>query len=277
MKDPITYASQTPGNSAELVARQTVIKDLPVAQIAKRALAMPFKHLTPLVRMGGISFILSVILQISANLLKGGGGWASMALLLVIIALAIVYIPFEVGWTRLVLDGPSAVADRPVFQMGRIEWRYLITVLLFGLPWLLIFVPIFVIYYAYLNFEHHLVIEATVVMLWLFIAIAVCVIRAILIFPAIATDNYKGFAASWRQTKGSFETLAVLETLVRLPYALVLTLLARLVVPYSPTALKVGVAGFQSLLYVFSNATVVGALALAYRHLATQNRQDRPT
>jgi hypothetical protein len=65
-----------------------------------------------------------------------------------------------------------------------------------------------------------------------------------------------------------------LELLARLPYLLAIDLIDRLILPYSDRAFTAVMRGSQCLVYLFGEATIVAAIALAYRHAAQSAPAD---
>jgi hypothetical protein len=108
------------------------------------------------------------------------------------------------------------------------------------------------------------------VSLWTLVAIAVCVVRSMLVLPAIALGRYRGHAEAWRLTRGAFERLGLLQTVVRGPFLVVIAYLDQIVAPYAPLALKGSFIVLECALFWISEAAVVAMLALVYRNRAPE-------
>jgi hypothetical protein len=175
-----------------------------------------------------------------------------------------------------VIQGPSAVIGRSLFPFGRTERYFLLAEFLFGCSWLILAIPVLAARSAFRGFNHDLHLAAGLLLLWTFVAIVVCVVRLLFLFPAIATDSYRGLATAWKQTRGYFETLAVLYTIVRLPYLLMIAALDGLVEPYSPYTLKAAITSAQCIVYLLNEAAVVGMLAMVYECLIGNSAQPVP-
>jgi hypothetical protein len=184
--------------------------DLPVLAIGRSALALPYKNLPHLVRLGALSILLAIGLELvwkmleSYGILRNAPGFYMLGLI-------VAYTPFEVGWIRLVINGPDDVADRRYFTFGRTDGLYLLATCLFVAAFLSIFIPVSIMYYGQRNLDRHLVIDGAVHTVAAFVAFPIYAVRLLYIFPEVATGVYRGVAAVWRQTKGSFEGLLALE------------------------------------------------------------------
>jgi hypothetical protein len=241
---------------------------VPIIAFTLRPLALPFRHPLLLIKLGMLPFLLSVSFGMVSNIFWPTGLVASHRLGLVMLGLKVAYVPFAVGWTRLVIQGPSAITDRSAYRFGRTELRFLSAIALFGSTSVIIAILAYMVRLASHSFHYDLQMAAGLLLLWTLGAIAVCIIRLQLMFPAIAIDKYPGLAASWKQTQGYFETIALLNTTVRVPYLLIILLLDGLVEPYSPFILKAAIITGQCMVYLLSEASVVGMLALVYERLA---------
>jgi hypothetical protein len=263
MEDALHALRKPAADSGE----QAPSNHLPATEIALHSLALPFQHILPLLRMGVVPFLLAVSLQIVGNIFRTTGVVHSLGLFWVMLGLIVVYIPFDVGWTRLVITGPPSIANRSLFPFGRPERYYLLAVFLLGCSCLTLAFPVFAARLALRGFNHDLQVAAGLLLLWTLVAIVVCVIRLLFVFPAIATNSYQGLTTAWKQTKGNFETLALLYTGIKLPYLLMLAILDAFVEPYSPFILKAMIMSVQCLILLLSQATTVGMIALAYKRL----------
>src|SRR5258708_6268509 len=154
----------------------------PIVEIALRSLASPFKYPLLLIKFGAVPFFLSVILEIIGNLLHTTGLVRSFGLFWVLLGLTVVYIPFDVGWTRLVIEGAPSVANRSLFPFGRTERYFLLAVFLFGCSWIILAIPVLVARSALRGFNHDLQLAAGLLLLWTFVVIVVCVVRLLPLF-----------------------------------------------------------------------------------------------
>jgi hypothetical protein len=258
-------APTQPARLAEATCR--ISHDLPVIAILLTASALPFRYLPQLVKFGAISVLSAAAVELAETMMVANGviRWGSV---LPLLAAVIAYVPFDVAWTRVVLNGPSGVQSRSYFQLGHTEARYLLVSVLFVLVWVMMLVPGWLINLGAKDFDHHLQLEAGVLLLLQFVAIVICVVRSVFIFPAVATDSYHGLALEWSRSKGRFERLLMLMVLVRLPYLLVIDMLDRLIHPYSPFVLTALLTLSQSVVYLLAEAISVAAITLAYRHTA---------
>jgi hypothetical protein len=212
-----------------------------------RALTSPFSNLSQLLKFGAIPVLLTVGIELVETLLVSTGIIVMAAPFWTLLAFTIAYVPFEVGWTRLTINGPAAVADRSYFAFARTESHYLVATILFEVAWTVTLVPALLMRLGTRNFDWPLVFEGGFLLFAVFVAILVGLIRLLFIFPAIALGRYRGVATAWRQSKGSFERLAALELLARLPYLLAIDLIDRLILPYSDRAFTAVMRGSQCL------------------------------
>ncbi|HEY1852842.1 MAG TPA: hypothetical protein VGG60_17605 [Candidatus Binataceae bacterium] len=270
MEDPSKAALKGATNSGDGLVGQTPGNNLPLVEIGLQALAMPFKHLLPLIRLGGLPFLFSLACEIIGNAIRSTGLVRSIGAFWVVLGMTVVYVPFEIGWIRLVIGGPSAVVNRSLFPFGRTERRYLLGVFLMACSVLIVVPPALGIKYAVDTFDHNLQLETVLLFLWIFVAVVVCLIRLLIVFPAIATNTYRGLTATWKQSSGHFEEIAILDSMVRLPWFVIVEIVARMAEPYSSFALRAWVIAAQCVVFLFAQATVAGMLALVYQHLTPE-------
>ena len=240
--------------------------DLPIVQIWLKAAGSPFRYITRLAKFGSIPLALALGIEALRRLLQTVGWLGQLPLYPLLLAMAVVYVPFDVAWTRLIINGTPAIAVRGYFPFRRAEARYLLAAMLLRLSWLIILVPAAIMAFARRGFDHHLVLEGGVLFLVTCVALTIGIVRSLYVLPALAIGKYEGLRKEWRQSRGQFERLIALVALARLPYLLALDLLDRLAMPYSVVAWKATIAGVQSIVYLFGQATAVAAIALAYDH-----------
>lgn len=246
-------------------ARAAAHDDLPVLTIWREALLLPLTHLPLLIRIGGAPALFNfaatgavALLTVNGILGAGGGYWVYLAIL-------IVYTPFDVGWAQMAIEGADGVARRLPFTFGKTEAWYLAAAIIQQLVWVILAVPIILLLYAQRNFDRSLRFDAAAMLLALFVGIVVCLTRTLYVFPAIAAGRYRGIGVAWRQSKCSFERLALLEIIARAPWLMTIALIDRTVFPWSPAAWKLAVGAAEAILYLFAEATAIGAIALAWR------------
>jgi hypothetical protein len=270
MEDASNAGLKGAASSGDRLVVHTPGNNLALIEIALRALAMPFRHLLPLIRFGGLPFLFSLAFELIGNAIRPIGLMRSIGAFSVLLGMTVVYVPFEIGWIRLVIGGPAAVADRSLFPFGRTERRYLLGVFLMACSVLVLVPPVLGLKYAIDTFDHNLQLESGLLFLWIFVAVVVCLIRLLIVFPAIATNTYRGLAATWKQSSGYFEKIAILDSMVRLPWFVIVEIVARTAEPYSPFALRAWVIAAQCLVFLFSQAAVAGMLALVYQHMNSE-------
>src|SRR6266478_637043 len=86
-------------------------RDLPVISISCTASALPFRYLPQLVKFGAISVLSAAAVELAETMMVANGvlRWGSFVPLL---AAVIAYVPFDVAWTRGVINGPPGVQVR---------------------------------------------------------------------------------------------------------------------------------------------------------------------
>jgi hypothetical protein len=124
-----------------------------------RALTSPFANLSQLPKFGAIPVLLTVGIELVETLLVSTGIIVMAAPFWTLLAFTIAYVPFEVGWTRLTINGPAAVADRSYFALARTESHNLVATILFEEAWTVTLVPAFLMRLGTRNFDWHLVFE----------------------------------------------------------------------------------------------------------------------
>src|ERR1700728_545161 len=181
MEDASNAGLKGAGSSGDRLGGHTPGNNLPLIEIALRALAMPFRHLPPLIRLGGLPFLLSLAFELVGNAIRPIGLMRSIGAFAVLLGMTVVYVPFEIGWIRLVIGGPAAVADRSLFPFGRTERRYLLGVFLMACSVLVLVPPVLGLKYAIDTFDHNLQLESGLLFLWIFVAVVVCLIRLLIV------------------------------------------------------------------------------------------------
>jgi hypothetical protein len=266
MSDLISPAAASTGDRATGSLDRPVRGDfLPIGEIALQALLTLLKYPLDLIKHGALPFLLSVALGVGGCILRPTGVMPSVGFFWIAFALTLIYVPFDVAWTRLVFSGPTALAGRRWLSFGFAEVNYTFAEILLGCAWLLIIPPLLLARLGLKYFDSNLALEGLLVGLWTIVAIAVCVVRSMLVLPAIALGRYPGLAEAWRLTRGNFERLGILQTVLRGPSLLVIAYLDQIVAPYAPLALKASFIVLECALFWISEAAVVAMLALVYR------------
>jgi hypothetical protein len=241
--------------------------DLPVLAIATRAFYLPLRYPIALIKLGVIPALITIFVQMSATAIVAVGVLNRVAPGWILLANTFVYTPFAVGWTRLAMNGPARIAPRGPFHFRRTEGYYLFAVVLFSASWLVVLLPIYLLMkLAIRSLDPQLRLAAGLLIIASLFVVAICLTRSLFVLPALAVNQYKGLSAAWRLSKCSLERLLALEAIVHLPYLVALAVLAGFTEPYYPLAYRAAVNIAQCIAWMFGQAFVVGAIALAYQH-----------
>lgn len=171
---------------------------------------------------------------------------------------------FIVAWFRYQITGRRESPARLPFVVGRRELRYYFyfTVFAFSLFIPPMLVVTFAIPLAHLTGEPE--IAMGVVGGFLVIVCVTIAIRASLFFPAMAMSRDRGYAASWRQTKGSSWRLFIVLVLLSIPYLAYFLLIPGQASGMATTIILLVVSAG---VFYLQTALIVSALALAYTWL----------
>lgn len=254
--------------------RRFTVVELPVFQIVKESLLMPFLYLPELVKFGWIPFAAILAIDLICFGLQREDVSRGLTGGLMPIAHFVLFTPFSVAWTKLAIRGRASVAKHPAFAYSRTQWMYLLAnaammaalMILFGLPLVLV-------QYGQRNFDHQttvLGVTAAILGLGLY---AVGYLRLALVFPAIAIGKYAGIRASWRQTAGNIERLAAVILLAFLPY-LIIRQAFEWYMGYHPPGVVETFRGFIDMLLIALATTALAGPALAYKAIVLDQPQD---
>src|SRR5579859_125391 len=84
--------------------------DLPIVQIWLKAAGSPFRYVTRLAKFGSIPLALALGIEALRSLLQTVGWLGPLPLYPLLLAVAVIYVPFDVAWTRLIINGTPATA-----------------------------------------------------------------------------------------------------------------------------------------------------------------------
>jgi hypothetical protein len=254
--------------------RRFTVIELPVLQIVKQSLLLPFQCMPELVKFGKMPFLLILAVDvfcygleredISRNL--SGGLMAIMHL--------IIFTPFSVAWTKLAIRGRQAVANHPAFTYSRTQWLYLLAtaVMIVALTFSL-GIPGVLARYAQQNSENQLMMLAWVLLVGGLGLFVIGCLRLAFVFPAIAVGRYAGISAAWKQTAGNIERLAAIFILSYLPYWLIRQAFEWFM-DYHPPGVIEAVRGIGDQLLVALATTALAGTALAYKALVLDQVDD---
>src|SRR5688572_14745563 len=100
--------------------------NLPIWQTAVEILDYVWHERRALVRFGAIPLAIVVLLVWA---IRASGWLASQPQSVsgvVSLAQLLIFLPLTVSWYRMVVLGDAAASQRPMFAMGRLEWRLLL-------------------------------------------------------------------------------------------------------------------------------------------------------
>lgn len=209
---------------------------LPVVEIAAEVYHFVWRQRRALVERASVPIAICLLVGLGSSFLTGGpqealppsspaGDEAAQVVptgsdgLLWLTYIA-VSLPFLVGWYRLVIDGPQAIAGRAPVRFGRPEGRMLLWMLLIGL---LLMVPLAIagsiaVPFAQGNIPGGQVpLFPLLISVAMFILLIVASLRLSFVFPAIAVDDAVSFPRAWELTKGNSFRLLALAAVVHLP------------------------------------------------------------
>jgi len=255
---------------------------LPVIATAIEAIKLPLRYPWEFIRFGCLTLGLSLLmgwLDSSAGLtstprehpvfeIVGG-----LVFLLGLLASTFVIAPFEVTWIRLTLNGPSNVADRPIWVFGKPERQLLVAELalslIAGAPGILAFIIALLV---------HQTTALMVVMLFVAAGLLIggfgCSIRLSFVLIEVALQRYDDWRSSWNQTRGCIWRLIGIGLIASLPYGIAASLFGGWIVFAHASGLVMIGGEIVGLLLSFAGVTAGwSALALAYKFTAPELSQ----
>jgi hypothetical protein len=156
------------------------------------------------------------------------------------VAYFLVTLPFLVGWYRLVVLGPTAIAGRSPLSCTRLEARFLLWMLLIGL---VLAIPLLISGTIVTPFAtgsisgDQVPLAPLLLSTLMFLALILASLRLSFIFPAIAAEEPASFARAWEMTKGNSLRILALALVAHIPAlvlgAVVETFFIGLGLPYS--------------------------------------------
>ena len=261
-----------PNEQTNSQRRFTVI-ELPVLEIVRDSLLLPFKCLPELVKFGKMPFMLILAADVFCYGLERQDFPKNLTGSVLGIVHFVVFTPFAVAWTKLAIRGREAVAKHPAFAYSRTQWMYLIAttamivamVLCVGLPFVLM-------RYGQRNSDNQLMLLGGAGFSFGLIICLVGYLRLEFVFPAIAIGRYAGISAAWKQTAGNIERLAAIVVLSYLPYWLIRLAFERYM-GYHPPGLVEAARGIIDQLLVAMASTALAGPALAYKMIVLDEHQ----
>jgi hypothetical protein len=204
----------------ELVGQSRQYVLLPVIRIIFRSLILPFKHIHEVWKVGLITFgvmlaanlmelFVNTHIEVGSNLTFQASGP---------LVHAIVIAPFAVAWSKIAVDGPTAV-ESPALPLGRTEVWYAVANVAIWFLFLLPVLPLMgLVTTARQGGDEAMMGVAGILALAAMLAVAFALVRMSFLFPAIATGRYQGIRAAWTQTRGYLEALGAIEAGVCVPF-----------------------------------------------------------
>ncbi|HEX4211675.1 MAG TPA: hypothetical protein VHY56_14845 [Candidatus Binataceae bacterium] len=188
-----------------------------------------------------------------------------LLLLLIVVALSLSMIPFQVTWIRLAVNGADSISRRRIWSLGQVECKYLAAAAVLAL------VPqvpacVAMIVAMVVMTKVMLAVPLMLLALGLFIAGIAWSIRLSFVLVELALERYDGWRNSWNQTKGLSWRLIAISILAMLPFGVAGAICGAI---QADGASHVGwlvltIIG-QSTLTVLTSAATLGGLAIAYR------------
>jgi hypothetical protein len=261
-----------PNEQTNSQRRFTVI-ELPVLEIVRDSLLLPFKCLPELVKFGKMPFMLILAADVFCYGLERQDVPKNLAGSVLGIAHLVVFTPFAVAWTKLAIRGREAVTNHPAFAYSRTQWMYLLatTALLVAMI-LCLGIPFILMRYGQRNSDNQLMLLGGAGFSLGFIICLVGYLRLEFVFPAIAIGRYAGISAAWKQTAGNIERLAAIVVLSYLPYWLIRLAFERYM-GYHPPGLVEAARGIVDQLLVAMASTALAGPALAYKMIVLDEHQ----
>ncbi len=257
--------------------RRFTVVELPVFQIVKESLLMPFLYLPELLKFGWIPFAAILAIDLICFGLQREDVSRGVTSGLMTISHFVLLTPFSVAWTKLAIRGPQAVAKHPQFSYSRTQWFYLLAdAAMMAALLVLVGIPLVVLLYGQRNFDHQItMLGETTALLGLGIY-AVAYVRLSFVFPAIAIGRYAGIRDAWKQTAGNIERLAAILVLAFLPY-LIIRQAFEWYMGYHPPGVVEAFRGCIDMLLVALATTALAGPALAYNTIVLDQPHDEVT
>lgn len=265
-------------------------QELPVWETIKESVIFPLTHLRALVRLGwplalveGAMTLIYTPLNyhlVNKEMQKAPSAWP---ILIGFLIQGAVTISWSVAWIRSVLESNDSAVK---LRFGRREWKYagVMVGLMVGA------VVLFVVLFAALTIAAAMVMRAvfsgaggTPSHLRVLIPIlaigailgaagSVVWVRLMLIFPAIAADEYRGLRGSWQDTRGNFWRIsAIMFALMLLGWLFALPFIGAMFLSYRVALIVGGIIGCT--VAVVISAFIHTAWALIYRRLTPEAPQ----
>lgn len=257
--------------------RRFVVVQLPVFPIVRESWLMPVRYLPELVEFGWIPYAASLGVRFVSFVLLREDVGRGVSSTLMVTAHFILFTPFSVAWTKLAIQGRTAVAKHPAFAYTRTQWMYLtasavVMVALLGL----VISPLLIGLQGQRNFDHQIEFLGTggsILGLGVFV---VGYVRLAFVFPALAIGRYAGIRLAWRQTAGNIERLAAIILLSYLPYYLIREAFLWYI-GYHPPGATGGFAACIDMVPIALAITGLAGPALAYKMLVLGNGGETET
>jgi hypothetical protein len=256
--------------------RRFTVIELPVLDIVRESLLLPFRYLPELIKFGRMPFILILAVDVFCYGLEREDLSRNLSGSVMAIAHFILFTPFSVAWTKLAIKGRPAVAKHPPFAYSRTQWIYLLaTIVMILVMFVIILIPAATLRYGQMNSDKQIMAVGGLGALIGVLLFFVGYIRLGFVFPAIAIGRYAGLSAAWKQTEGNLERLAAIIFLSYVPYWLVREAFEWFM-GYHPPGLVETLRGIVDMLLVAMATTALAAPALAYKTLVVEPVEDSP-
>ncbi len=244
---------------------------LPVWSTIGRAYRLVFANITAFAALAALPLGLSYLV------LLAGDGLAARLELHTLVRLLLeqplrwlFWIAFAVAWHRYVLLGRPQDRRWLGFRFGRREARFFFYALLLALPFVVAFLPLFIV--PPLLQKSHWTVQAGamagvgLVMLAIFAGGFFCSVRFSFILPSISVDRTGGLETAWAETSGSGWRIFAATMLGAIPLGVVDQLLRALVIELGELPALLALLPFVQLVTSFLfTAILVSILSLAFR------------
>jgi len=233
-------------------------EEIPVTAIARRAIILPIIHLAEFSKFGLVPFVAIAVAQSGFGAIAVASKKPLFFSMWIPIA-SLVLVPLSVSWTRLAVEGTSAVRQRYFFSFGRTELASLgISLLLaaglFG-PFAICNAVAFALGWPILPILLGLILLVVGVALGF---------RLFFVLPGIALNLGVQFRESWATTKGSVWRIVGVMVLAQLPFTIAQSIIHQ-IEKLPENILILFILGLADvLLTVLLMTSAVGAQALIY-------------
>jgi hypothetical protein len=237
---------------------------LPVITTAVEAIKLPLIHWREFIRFGAATMIVSLMTLLVYQVVGGSQKHSQLAVLFELPPV-IAAIPLDVAWIKLAVSGAEAVAHRPSWTFGKVEWQFVgsgiaLTVLAFA--------PAAVSLLGLLWVRGNLMLTMLVLLIsavLLILGISLC-FRLCMIPLEFALQKYQGPRKSWDQTSGQLWRLAGIGFLVSLPYSIAGGICSATLAYFSGVTIgTVLLTALESAFLALSSVASAGGFALAYK------------